>query len=137
MIDNANELIQHQYVEDGKLYRDAKNLLDEFAKPDPIEGFRFRAVRELAKHRSTLGDELDHFAEARRHQVAEWSAVTTPSVLDAAEAVIDAVADSALKAVGAAGQRLIRMGEYLAEKAPVDKGRATADESDTAPREAK
>ncbi|MFV8230239.1 hypothetical protein [Mycolicibacterium fortuitum] len=137
VIDNANELIQHQVVEDGKLYRDAKNLLDEFAKPDPIEGFRFRAVRDLAKHRSTLGDELDHFAEARRHQVAEWSAVTTPSVLDAAEAVIDAVADSALKAVGAAGQRLIRMGEYLAEKAPVDKGRATADESDTAPRETK
>ncbi|MGD9512522.1 MULTISPECIES: hypothetical protein [Mycolicibacterium] len=116
VIDDVNELIRYQIAEDGKLYRDAIDLLHNFAKPEPIEGFRFLAVRELAKHRSTLRDELDRFAEARRHQIEEWSNVDTPSVLDAAEAVIDAVTDSALKAVGAAGQRLIRIGEYLAEK---------------------
>lgn len=133
VIDNANELIEHQVVEDGKLYRDAKNRLDEFAKPDPLEGFRIFSVRDLAKHRSTLGDELDRFAEARRHQVTEWSVVTTPSVLDAAEAVIDAVADSALEAVGAAGQRLIRIGEYLAEKAQTETTPATVGDADGAP----
>lgn len=130
VIDDLNELIGHQLAEDGKLYRDAKNLLDNFAKPDPIEGFRIFSVRELAKHRSHLRDELDRFAQARRHQVEEWSNVETPSVLDAAEAVIDAVADSALKAVGAAGHRLIRMGEYLADKAQTEKAASPVDDSD-------
>lgn len=133
VIDDLNELIRHQLAEDGKLYREAKNLLDNFAKPDPIEGFRVFSVRELAKHRSHLGDELDRFAQARRHQVEEWSNVETPSVLDAAAAVVDLVSDSALKAVGAAGQRLIRMGEYLADKAQAEKTAAPVDDSDDSP----
>lgn len=130
VIDDLNELIRHQLAEDGKLYREAKNLLDDFAKPAPMEGFRFQKVRELAKYRSTLREELDRFATARRHQVEEWSNVETPSVLDAAEAAIDAVADSALKAVGAAGQRLIRMGEYLAEKAPASPAVSSEEDAD-------
>ena len=32
VIDDLNELIRHQLAEDGKLYREAKNLLDDFAK---------------------------------------------------------------------------------------------------------
>ncbi|SEP88018.1 hypothetical protein SAMN04488583_1339 [Mycobacterium sp. 88mf] len=128
VIDDANAQVQHQVAEDGKIYRDAIDLLNDFAKPEPIEGFRFLAVRELAKHRSTLRDELDRFAEARRHQIEEWSNVETPGVLDAAAAVVDAVADSALKAVGAAGQGLIRVGEYLAEKAHAEKGDSVKDE---------
>ncbi|BBZ79497.1 hypothetical protein MANY_48340 [Mycolicibacterium anyangense] len=130
VIDDLNELIRHQLAEDGKLYREAKTLLDDFAKPAPIEGFRFQKVRELAEYRSTLRDELDRFATARRHQIEEWSNPDTPNVLDAAEAVIDAVADSALKVVGAAGQRLIRMGEYLAEKSPAKSPLPPGDESD-------
>ncbi|MEZ0358909.1 hypothetical protein [Mycobacterium sp. SA01] len=130
VIDDLNELLAHQLAEDGRLYREAKSLLDEFAKPAPMEGFRFQKVRELAKYRSTLRDELDGFAAARRHQVEEWSNVETPGVLDAAEAVVDAIADSALKAVGAAGQRLIRMGEYLAEKAPAAAPASSEEESD-------
>ncbi|MCV7117051.1 hypothetical protein AWC17_08375 [Mycobacterium nebraskense] len=130
VIDDLNGLIRHQLAEDGKLYREAKNLLDNFAKPDRIEGFRVFSVRELAKHRSRIRDELDRFAQARRHQVEEWSNVETPSVLDAAEAVIDAVAESALKAVGAAGQGLILMGEYLADKAHAEKAASPVDDSD-------
>ncbi len=137
VIDDLNELIRHQLVEDGKLYRQAKDLLDDFAKPDPIEGFRIFSVRELAKHRSHLRDELDRFAQARRHQVEEWSNVDTPSVLDAAAAVIDAVSDSALKAVGAAGHGFIRMGEYLADKAPTEKAASPMDDSDGSPAETK
>lgn len=106
----------HQPVEDGKPYRDAKTMLDVFAKPAPIEARRFMKARELVKHRSHLRSELDRFAEAQCYQIVEWSNVETVSVLDAAEAVIDAVADTALKVVGAAGRRLIRMGDYLAEK---------------------
>jgi len=122
---------------DGKLYREAKNLLDDFAKPDRIEGFRVFSVRELAKHRSHLREELDRFAQARRHQVEEWSAIDTPSVLDAAEAVIDAVSDSALKAVSAAGHGLIRMGEYLADKPQAAKAASPVDDSDDSPAETK
>ncbi len=137
VIDDLNDLIRHQLAEDGKLYREAKNLLDNFAKPDRIEGFRVFSVRELAKHRSRIRDELDRFAQARRHQVEEWSNVETPSVLDAAEAVIDAVADSALKAVGAAGQRLIRIGEYLTDTAQVEKPESAVGDSDESPAETK
>ncbi|ETW22469.1 hypothetical protein [Mycobacterium gastri] len=135
VLDDLNELISHQLAEDGKLYREAKRLLDDFAKPAAIEGFRFRKVRELAKHRSHLRDELDQFAQARRHQIEEWSNVETPSVLDAAEAVIDAVADSALKAVGAAGQRLIRIGEYLTDKAQAEKPEPAVGDSGFSPTE--
>lgn len=135
VIDDLNELIRHQLAEDGKLYREAKNLLDDFAKPDPIEGFRIFSVRELAKHRAHLRDELDRFAQARRQHVVEWSNVDTPGVLDAAAAVIDAVSDSALKAVGAAGHGLIRMGGYLADKAQAEKAASPVDDSDDSPAE--
>lgn len=121
VIDDARELLAHQLAEDGEIYRTAKNLLDRFAKPEAIEGFRFFSVRELAKQRSVLRDELDRFAEARRNQVEEWEAVEVPGVLDAAAAVLDAAGDSALKAVSATGQRLIRLGEYLTEKSKADK----------------
>lgn len=130
VVDDVNELIQHQVAEDGKLYRNAIDLLNNFAKPEPIEGFRFLAVRDLAKYRNTLRAELDHFAEARRHQIEEWSNVETPGVLDAAAAVVDAVADSAMKAVGAAGQGLIKMGEYLSEKSRAEKAEAPATKPD-------
>ena len=132
VIDDARELLSHQLTEDGKLYRSAKDLLDTFAKPEAIEGFRFLSVRELAKQRSKLRNELDQFAKARRHQVEEWEAVEIPSVLDAASAAIDAASESALKAVGAAGQGMIRFGEYLAEKGRAEKvepPKSSSDES--------
>jgi hypothetical protein len=121
VINDARELLAHQLAEDGEIYRTAKDLLDRFAKPEAIEGFRVFSVRALAKQRAVLRDELDRFAEARRHQVEEWEAVEVPGVLDAAAAVLDAAGDSALKAVSAAGQGLIRLGEYLTEKSKADK----------------
>ena len=124
VIDDARELLAHQLAEDGNLYRSAKELLDHFAKPEAIEGFRFFSVRELSKQRSKLREELDRFAEARRHQVEEWDAVDTPSVLDAASAVVDAAMGSASKALGAAGQGLIRFSEYLVEKGSDDEADA-------------
>ncbi|OBB77113.1 hypothetical protein [Mycobacterium sp. 852014-52144_SCH5372336] len=121
VVDDTRDLLTLQLAEDGKLYRSAEELLDDFAKPDAIEGFRFFSVRELVKQRANLRDELDRFAEARRHQVEEWEAVETPGVLDAAAAVVDAISESALKAVGAAGQGMVRFGEYLTEKGRTEK----------------
>ncbi|MCH9733552.1 MAG: hypothetical protein K0U78_03210 [Actinomycetia bacterium] len=135
VIDDLNELIRHQLVEDGALYREARNLLDDFAKPERIEGFRVRSVRKLAKYRSLLRDELDRFAQARRHQVEEWSHLETPSMLDAAAAVVDAVSDSAHKAVGAAGHGLIRIGEYLADKSQAAKSAPPMEDPNDSPTE--
>lgn len=130
VIDDARELLAHQLAEDGVLYRSAKESLDNFAKPEAIEGFRFMAVRELTKQRSKLREELDRFADARRHQIEEWEAVDTPSVLDAASAVVDAAMESASKAIGSAGQGLVRFSEYLAAKASPDE-KATAERPGT------
>jgi len=135
VIDDARELLAHQLAEDGAIYRTAKNLLDRFAKPEAIEGFRFLSVRELAKQRSVLRDELDRFAEARRNQVEEWEAVEVPGVLDAAAAVLDAAGDSALKAVSAAGRGFIRVGEYLTQKGQSDKVEQPVDGSAEGQRE--
>lgn len=121
VIDDAREILAHHLAEDGEIYRTAKNFLDHFAKPEAIEGFRVFSVRALAKQRSVLRDELDQFAEARRHQVEEWEAVEVPGVLEAAAAAIDAAGDTVLKAVSAAGQGFIRLGEYLTEKGQADK----------------
>ena len=133
VIDDTRDLLRLQLAEDGKLYCSAKALLDSFAKPDAIEGFRFLSVRELAKQRSNFRDELDRFAEARRHQVEEWEAVETPGVLDAAAAVVDAISDSALKAVGAAGQGMVRFGEYLTEKGRTEKAEVQKPTSEKSP----
>jgi hypothetical protein len=120
VIDDARDLLAHQLKEDGDLYRRAKDLLDHFAKPEAIEGFRIFSVRALSKQRLKLREELDRFAEARRHQLEEWEAVDTPSVLDAAAAVVDTAMESASKAVGSAGHGLVRFSEYLAAKASSD-----------------
>lgn len=129
VIDDARDLLAHQLEEDGNLYRRAKDSLDHFAKPEAIEGFRFFSVRELSKQRSKLREELDRFAEARRHQVEEWEAVDTPSVLDAAAAVVDTAMESASKAVGSAGHGLVRFSEYLAAKASSEE-KAAAEKPD-------
>jgi len=130
VIDDARELLAHQLGEDGEVYRRAKEKLDDFAKPEAIEGFRFLSVRELARQRSKLREELDHFAAARRHQIEEWETVETPGVLDAAAAALDAVQDSALKAVGAAGQGMIKFGEYLADAGRSEKVKAAEPDVD-------
>jgi hypothetical protein len=116
-------------VQDDCSWFSAKELLDHFAKPQTIEGFRFIAVQKLAKQRSLLRGELDQFAEARRHQVEAWEDVETPSVLDAAAAVVDAAKVSTGRALSAAGAGLIRVSDYLTE--PAREKEKVADKTDT------
>ncbi|ORA98807.1 hypothetical protein BST30_25390 [Mycobacterium mantenii] len=119
-IDEARELVEHHRHEDVHIYQNAKEILDRFAKTSAIDGFRFWAVRELAKHRSALGEELDHFAEARRHQVEAWEDFNIPSFLDAAGAVVGVAWTSTARILAAAGQELARFGARL--------GNSSADE---------
>lgn len=119
-IDEARELVALQLREDADIYRSAKDALDRFAKPEAIEGFHFLAVRELVKQRSSLGEELDRFAKARRHQVEVWEDFNLPKFLDAASAAVDSAKTSTGRMLAAAGQEIARFGARLAESSGDD-----------------
>jgi hypothetical protein len=114
-IDEARELVDHHLREDVHIYGNAKEILDRFAKPAALDGFRFLAVRELAKQRCALRDELDSFAKARQHQVETWEDFHVPSLLDAAFATIEAAATTTNRVLAAVGRGLVCLGAQLAE----------------------
>nr|WP_231985128.1 hypothetical protein [Mycobacterium sp. E796] len=113
-IDDARELVDHHLREDVDIYGNAKEILDRFAKPAVLDGFRFWAVRELARQRRALRDELDRFAEARHHQVETWEDFHIPSVFDAAFATIGSAATTTGHALAAVGRGLVWVGGQLA-----------------------
>jgi len=113
-IDEARELVKHHLREDVEIYQHAKEILDRFAKPAVLDGFRFWAVRELATQRCALRDELDRFAEARHHQVETWEDFHIPSVFDAAFATIGAVGTTTGRALVAVGRGLVGLGAQVA-----------------------
>ena len=114
-IDEARELVDHHLREDIQIYQHAKEILDRFAKTDAIDGFRFWAVRELAKQRCALRDELDRFANARQHQAETWEDFHIPSLLDAAFATIDAVGTTTGRVLAAVGRGLVGLGAQLVD----------------------
>jgi len=114
-INEARELVDHHLREDVDIYRNAKEILDRFAKPEAIDGFRFLSVRELAKHSCTLRDELDNFATARHHQVATWEDFHIPSLLDASFATIAAAGTITNRTLAVMGRGLVSLGAQLAE----------------------
>ncbi len=114
-IGEARELIDHHLREDIDIYRNAKEILDRFAKPGAIDGFRFWAVRQLAEKCRALRDEFDRFAEARHHQVETWEDFHIPSVFDAAVATLEAAATSTNRVLAAVGRGLVGLGAQLAE----------------------
>jgi phage FluMu gp28-like protein len=62
------------------------------------------SVREVARQRCALRDELDNFAKARQHQVETWQDFHIPSLLDAAFATIGAAATTTNRALAAVGR---------------------------------
>ena len=113
-VDEARELVDRHLCEDVQIYGNAKEILDQFAKPATLDGFRFFSVRELAKHRGAVRDELDNFAKARQHQVETWADFHIPSVLDAAFATIGAAASTTNRALAVVGRGLVSLGAQLA-----------------------
>ncbi|OBK46871.1 hypothetical protein [Mycobacterium sp. 1081908.1] len=126
-IDEARELVDHHLREDVDIYGKAKEILDRFAKPAVLDGFRFWAVRELARQRRAVRDELDRFAEARHHQVETWEDFHIPSVFDAAFATIGAVGSTTGRALAAVGRGLVGLGAHVASPF---RGNATDEEPD-------
>jgi hypothetical protein len=114
-IDEARGLVDHHLREDVRIYRDAKEMLDRFARSEALDGFRFWAVQELADKRRALRDELDNFAKARHHQVETWEDFHIPSVLDAAFAALEAAATTTTRALAVVGRGLVYLGTQLVE----------------------
>lgn len=124
-IDDARDLLMHHLSEDAKLYRRAREVIDMFATTDAVDGFRFLSVKQLARDRNKLQEDLGAFAKARRHQFDVWTAFEAPTIREAAEASVEVAKKSISRALAAAGQRLINASELLseraAEKQPVEK----------------
>lgn len=114
-IDEARELVDHHLREDIDIYRNAKEILDRFAKPEILDGFRFSSVRELVKQRRALRDELDSFAQARHQQVETWEDFHIPSVLDATLVILDAAATTTNRVLAVVGRGLVCLGAQLAQ----------------------
>ncbi|WP_244168167.1 hypothetical protein [Mycobacterium paraffinicum] len=114
-IDEARGLVDHHLREDLDIYRSAKEILDRFGKSKAVDGFRFWAVRELAKQGGAVRDELDRFAKARQHQVETWEDFHIPSVLDAALATLGAVGGVTGHALVGVGRGLVWLGAHAVE----------------------
>jgi hypothetical protein len=113
VIDDAFDLLSTQVAEDGKLYSRAMEVLETYSRTDRIDGFRFWSVRDVAKHSKKLRDDLDAFARARRHQLAEWEELSTPTVGDAASRVIEVADDYSDRALEAAKETIANVGNFF------------------------
>jgi hypothetical protein len=100
-------------VEDGKLYSRAREVLETFSRTDRIDGFRYWSVRDVAKHSKKLREDLDAFARARRHQLAEWEELSTPTLGDAASRVLEVADDYSDRALEAAKEQIANVGNFF------------------------
>jgi hypothetical protein len=127
VIRDSRELLAAQLQEDGRLYQNAKAMIDRVARAEDIEGFRLLSLQKLARDRQILSKALDGFARARRHQLETWEDFERPDPLDAASAAANKMRDAASaatdkmiestsRAITGAGERLLKAGDRLAER---------------------
>ncbi len=116
VVDDAFDLLAAQVAEDGKLYTRAREVLDTYRRTDRIDGFRYWSVRDVAKHSKKLQEDLDAFAQARRHQLDEWEEVSTPTVTDAALHVIDVADEYTDRALGAAKETVLNVSNFFSDE---------------------
>jgi hypothetical protein len=116
VIQQAREVLAHNVEQDGAIYRRAKDVVEDFARIKDIDGFRYWSVRALARDRQKLREALDHFAYARRKQVDTWEDIAIPGLDDAASATVELAKKSTSRALAAAGQGLIKLGDFLNEE---------------------
>lgn len=115
VLEDIRDLLSTQVAEDGRLYLRALEVLDSYARTNRIDGFRYWSVRDVAKHTKKLQEDLDTFARARRHQLAEWQEHSTPSVWDAASHVMEVAGEYSEPALNAAKEGIASLRNYLSE----------------------
>lgn len=113
VLDDAYDLLAGQVAADGKLYTRAVAVLETYRRTNRIDGFRIWSKNDVAKHSKSLKNDLDLFAQARRHQLVEWQDVSIPSVADAASHVLEVASSHTDRALGAASQGLLKAYNYL------------------------
>lgn len=123
VIEHSRQLLTQQRDADEALYHHAIEVLKHVGTAKNIDGFRFFAVRDLAKYRKQLRRDLDDFARARHHQVRGWKALATPTIGDAVDAAVEIAQQTAGRALAAAGEGLVRFGGRLAEQVPEDRAK--------------
>lgn len=116
VLDDASDLLATQVAADGTLYRRATQALDSYRHTNAIDGFRIWSVRDLAKHSDSLKNDLDAFASARRHQLAEWQELDTPTVGDAASRAYEVASDHTDRALDAAGEGISKAYNFLSRE---------------------
>lgn len=121
VMQDARELLAHHLSEDGKLYRQAHQVIDEVAVTDRIDGWRLNVSKWLTEDRDTLAEDLDSFARARHSQVDDWRHIDAPGVRDAVDAALEIATPVARQALGVAGQGLANLKGFFGrrEKEPV------------------
>ncbi len=115
VFEDIRDLLSTQVAEDGRLYQRALEVLDSYGRTNRIDGFRYWSVRDVAKHTKKLQEDLDAFARARRHQLAEWQQHSTPSVMDAATHVIEVAGEYSEPALNAAKEGIASVKNFLSE----------------------
>ncbi len=113
VLDDARELLAHQLLADGELYRRAQEVLNAVSRTEAIDGFRFWSVQGLARDLPKLREDLDRFAKARRAQAHEWNDFQAPTPMQAVQAAADLASETATQAISAATEGYARVSDFL------------------------
>ncbi len=117
VLDDARELLAHQLIADGQLYRRAQEVLNAVSRTEAIDGFRFWSVQGLARDLPKLREDLDRFAKARRAQAQEWNDFQAPTPIQAVQAAADRASETATQAISAASEGYARVSDFLTKTA--------------------
>ncbi len=115
VLDDARELLAHQLIADGELYRRAQEVLNAVSRTEAIDGFRFWSVQGLARDLPKLREDLDRFAKARRAQAQEWNDFQAPTPMQAVQAAADRASETATQAISAATEGYVRVSDFLSK----------------------
>ena len=116
VVEDALDLLAAQVAADGQLYRRASVVLETYRRTKAIDGFRYWSVRDIATHSERLRADLDAFARARRHQLAQWQELATPTIGDAASRVLSVAGDQTDRALEAASGGLSKASSLMARE---------------------
>ncbi|WP_197379975.1 hypothetical protein [Mycolicibacterium mengxianglii] len=116
VLDDARDLLARQMSEDGELYQRARDVLDAVASTKTSDGLAFWAVDGLNRDLPALRADLDAFARARKTQAEDWKDFYAPQFLEAASAALETAADTAGRALNAAGTGVSKIGGFVSRR---------------------
>jgi hypothetical protein len=121
VVDRANQQLAADLHRDSEMVDLLHARLTAYATQRPLERLHPLAARDLQGNVTSLRQDLEEFAVARRMQVAGWSDFTRPTISDAVRELRDRTV--------ATGQHAIKQASVVAEEvggAATDLGRAVA-----------